>query len=62
MAEQFVDYRADMERPLPMIFQSRYLTIKDFDRSMNLFKLDFPNDEVKRGFVVLLADYRKWEP
>lgn len=56
MAEQFVDYRADTEKPLPMIFQSGYLTIKDFDRSMNLFKLDFPNDEVKRGFVTLLAN------
>ncbi len=56
LPEQFVDYRADVERPLPMIFQSGYLTIKDYDRSMNTFLLDFPNDEVKRGFIILLAN------
>lgn len=56
LPEQFVDYRADVERPLPMIFQSGYLTVKDYDRSMNTFLLDFPNDEVKRGFIILLAN------
>lgn len=56
MPEQFVDYRADVEKPLPMIFQSGYLTIKDYDRDMNAFKLDFPNDEVKRGFITMLAN------
>lgn len=56
MPEQFVDYRADVEKPLPMIFQSGYLTIKDYDRDMNAFKLDFPNEEVKRGFITMLAN------
>lgn len=55
MPEQFIDYRADVEKPLPMVFQSGYLTIKEYDRDMNTFLLDFPNDEVKRGFVTLLA-------
>ena len=55
MPEQFIDYRADVEKPLPMVFQSGYLTIKEYDRDMNTFLLDFPNDEVKRGFVILLA-------
>ncbi len=54
--EDFDDYKADVERPLPMIYQSGYLTIKDFDRDMNTFLLDFPNDEVKRGFVLLAAN------
>ena len=53
--EEFDDYKADVERPLPMIYQSGYLTIKDFDRDMNTFLLDFPNNEVKRGFVSLVA-------
>ena len=57
MPEQFVDYRADVEKPLPMIFQSGYLTIKDYDRDMNAFKLDFPNEEVKRGFITMLASF-----
>lgn len=56
--EEFVDYKADVEKPLPMIYQSGYLTIKDYDRETNSFLLDFPNNEVKSGFVSLVAsDY-----
>ena len=55
-AEQdFSDYKADAERPLPMIYQSGYLTIKDFDPRTKTFKLDIPNDEVTQGFLSLLA-------
>ena len=53
--EEFVDYKADVERPLPMIFQSGYLTIKAYDMRMNKFLLDFPNNEVKNGFLTMLA-------
>lgn len=53
---QFIDYRADAEKPLPMIFQSGYLTIKEYDRDTDTFLLDLPNDEVKRGFVTLLTN------
>ena len=53
---QFIDYKADLEKPLPMIYQSGYLTIKDCDLDMNTFLLDFPNDEVKKGFVTLVAN------
>ena len=53
--EEFVDYKADVEKPLPMIYQSGYLTIKDYDRSTTSFLLDFPNNEVKSGFVSLAA-------
>ena len=56
LSSQFVDYRADVEKPLPMIFQSGYLTIKEYDRDMDTFLLDFPNDEVKRGFVTLVTN------
>ena len=56
--EQFVDYKADVEYPLPMIYQSGYLTIKDYNQQFNTFLLDFPNNEVKCGFLTLLAaDY-----
>ena len=55
---EFVDYKATVEKPLPMIYQSGYLTIKDYDPDFGTFLLDFPNDEVKKGFVVLVAaDY-----
>ena len=57
---QFVDYKADVEKPLPMIFQSGYLTIKDCDLDMDTYLLDFPNNEVKNGFVTMIvADYLK---
>lgn len=56
VSEQFIDYRADIEKPLPMLFQSGYLTIKEYNKELNTFKLDFPNDEVKCGFVTLLTN------
>lgn len=57
---QFIDYRADVEKPLPMIFQSGYLTIKDVNLNWNTYLLDFPNNEVKKGFVTIVAsDYLK---
>ena len=54
-ADQFADYKANTEQPLPMIYQSGYLTIKDYKKLTKAFLLDFPNDEVKRGFSYLLA-------
>lgn len=53
---EFIDYKADIEKPLPMIYQSGYLTVKDFDRDMNTYLLDFPNNEVKKGFVTMVAN------
>ena len=58
--EEFIDYKADVEKPLPMIYQSGYLTVKDYDPIYDRFLLDFPNNEVKSGFVTLVAaDYLK---
>ena len=48
--EEFIDYKANVEQPLPMIYQSGYLTIKKFDLRRNMFLLDYPNDEVKKVF------------
>jgi hypothetical protein len=57
---EFIDYKADVEMPLPMIYQSGYLTIKDYNMDMNTYLLDFPNNEVKKGFVTMVAnDYLK---
>ena len=38
-----------------MIYQSGYLTIKDFNLRRNAFLLDYPNNEVKKGFLSLIA-------
>ena len=53
--DEFVNYKADTEYPLPMIYQSGYLTIKDYDRDIDMFLLDFPNNEVKSGFLTMVA-------
>lgn len=59
-ASQFDDYKADVEKPLPMIYQSGYLTIKAYDEDTDCFLLDIPNNEVKEGLLALVAnDYLK---
>ena len=55
LPDEFINYKADIEYPLPMIYQSGYLTIKDYDKGSNLFLLDFPNNEVKSGFLAMVA-------
>ena len=54
-ASQFIDYKADVERPLPMIYQSGYLTIKNVNKRRLTYLLDFPNEEVRDGFIDALA-------
>ena len=55
---EFVDYKASKQKPLPMLYQSGYLTIKGYDREFNVYRLDFPNEEVRTGMLSLLAsDY-----
>ena len=59
-ASEFIDYKADVEKPLPMIYQSGYLTVKRFNPHSRSYLLDFPNDEVCSGFIDMLAsDYFK---
>ena len=52
---EFEDYKATAEKPLPMIYQSGYLTIKDYNWEEKTFLLDFPNNEVKTGFLTAVA-------
>ena len=40
--------------PLPVIYQSGYLTIKGYDPEFELYQLGFPNKEVRQGFVRFL--------
>ena len=54
--DEFLNYKADIAKPLPMLFQSGYLTIKGYDPAFRTYKLDFPNTEVKRGMTTLLAN------
>ena len=40
-----------------MIYQSGYLTIKHYDKEVDLYTLKFPNDEVCYGFLNFLVPY-----
>ncbi|UTC86129.1 ATP-binding protein [Treponema denticola] len=44
-------YRADAKNPLPILFQSGYLTIKEYIEEVNMYRLGFPNDEVRYSFL-----------
>ena len=42
------------DKPIPVIYQSGYLTIRDYDPEFGLYTLDFPNKEVEEGFMEFL--------
>jgi hypothetical protein len=57
-ANSILDYRAESGDPVPVMYQSGYLTIKEFDEERNQYVLGYPNEEVKYGFLnKLLAVY-----
>lgn len=45
------------ENPLPLLYQSGYLTIKNYDTRFKTYTLGFPNREVKEGFVKYLVPF-----
>jgi hypothetical protein len=48
------DYRAGNSDPAPLLYQSGYLTIKDYDLQLDEYTLGFPNKEVELGFLEAL--------
>lgn len=45
------DYRSDNPDPLPLLYQTGYLTIKRIEARYGLYYLGYPNDEVKYAFL-----------
>jgi len=45
------------ENPLPLLYQSGYLTLKGYDREFNTYLLGFPNREVEQGFIKFLLPF-----
>ena len=43
--------------PIPVIYQSGYLTIKGYDPEFGIYRLGFPNKEVEEGFVKYLLPF-----
>lgn len=56
-ASSFMEYRVDANNPIPLIYQSGYLTIKGYDKRFGNYLLKFPNDEVRYGFMDFLVPY-----
>ena len=46
--------------PLPLLYQSGYLTIKSYNPDFDTYRLGFPNGEVERGFTRFL--FRHYAP
>jgi hypothetical protein len=45
------------QNPIPVIYQSGYLTIKGYDERFRMYELGFPNKEVEDGFMNYLLPY-----
>lgn len=45
------------ENPIPLLYQSGYLTIRGYDKEYDLYRLGFPNSEVKTGFLNFIFQY-----
>lgn len=56
-SSSFAEYRVETNNPLPLIYQSGYLTIKDYDRRFGSYLLKFPNDEVQYAFLKFLIPF-----
>jgi hypothetical protein len=50
-ADSINDYRPEYYNPVPILYQSGYLTIKSYDTKYNEYTLGFPNEEVKYSFL-----------
>ena len=45
------------DNPIPVIYQSGYLTIKGYDKRFGIYTLGFPNREVEEGFMNFLLPF-----
>jgi hypothetical protein len=50
-ADSIMDYRAENQNLVPLLYQSGYLTIKAYIQDEDAYVLGFPNEEVKYGFL-----------
>ena len=50
-ASAFDQPTENMQNALPLLYQSGYLTIKDYDRDLDSYTLAIPNQEVRIGFA-----------
>ena len=58
-ASALTGVNADDSDPIPVLYQSGYLTIKSYDERWERYSLKYPNKEVERGFMEGLAKQSK---
>lgn len=56
-ASELDSIQISVDNPIAVLYQSGYLTIKGYDSRFKVYTLDYPNDEVKEGFVNFLVPY-----
>ncbi|MDR2577413.1 MAG: ATP-binding protein [Chitinispirillales bacterium] len=54
-AGNFADYRDNTITLFPLLYQAGYLTIKDYDERTEIYKLNYPNTEVRQTLAKLLS-------
>ena len=58
MASGFDAPTENMSSIMPLLYQSGYMTIKDYNRKANIYTLDIPNNEIRIGLMEsLLPNY-----
>lgn len=50
-SEQFDAPTEKITDPIPVLYQSGYLTIKEYDETFQTYRLAYPNSEVRYGFI-----------
>lgn len=61
--EQFDAPTDHIVSPIPVLYQSGYLTIKDYNPLFQIYTLGYPNREVRKGFIEsLLPGYASLSP
>jgi hypothetical protein len=53
----FSKFDIETMRAVPVLYQSGYLTISDYDEEQNQFVLDYPNEEVRSCFAQSLLEH-----
>ena len=51
VADAITEYRVGSGDPIPLLYQTGYLTIKSYNENTDSYTLGFPNEEVKYGFL-----------
>jgi hypothetical protein len=61
-ANQLNAYDLENLQPIPLMFQTGYLTIKEYDEVVGIYSLNYPNQEVRQSYLDLLANIYTQNP